>query len=185
MQKVFEFVRQVPVFLGPALISLVLFVVACGSTTPGPTTGIPPFTPTTTIPTVIPFPSPSPVATQPQPTPLPALHVSKVSLSIIPTSVQGIACGTTVTFNYTATFYLNDSAGGTIKFLYTDNDGRASSSGVVGVVSGQTVATFSWQKTYPLPPDHTEPGFAEVIVASPNAINSPQVRVDGMCTVNG
>ncbi len=110
--------------------------------------------------------------------------VTSVDLAVAPNSIAGMACGSSVTFTYTATFHVQagSTAGGTIQFLYTWNNGHASPGGSVTVVPGQITATYTFTTTGTLYPDHTYPGIAEVLVNSPNVVNSPSVKPDGMCS---
>jgi hypothetical protein len=115
------------------------------------------------------------------PTPVP-FSVSGVDLVVTPGSVAGTSCGSTATFTYTATFHIPEgTAGGVIAFAYTVNNGRGSTSASVIARAGQTSQTFTFTSSGTLSPDHTYPGVAEVIVSSPNTVNSPQVKPDGAC----
>lgn len=112
-----------------------------------------------------------------------AFQVTGVDLAVSPNSIAGKACGSAVTFTYTATFHIAaNSPGGTIQFMYTVNNGRGSTNASVNVGAGKTIATYTFTSSGTLPPDHTYPGIAEVVVNSPNAINSPQVQPAGSCT---
>jgi hypothetical protein len=110
--------------------------------------------------------------------------VLNVDLAVSPTSIAGNACGTTVTFTYTATFHVQvGTAGGTIQFLYTWNNGRASPSGSVTVPPGSpSTVTFSFTTSGTLYVDHTYPGIAQILVTGPNAANSPQIIPAGRCS---
>jgi hypothetical protein len=109
--------------------------------------------------------------------------VTGVDLVVNPNSIAGKACGSSVSFTYTATFHIPaNTAGGTIQFQYTMNNGRSSASASVVVGPGATTQTYSFSSSGTLPPDHTYPGIAEVMVTSPNAVNSPQVKPAGTCT---
>ncbi len=109
--------------------------------------------------------------------------VQSVDLAVTPNSIAGKTCGSQATFTYTATFHIPaGTAGGTIKFLYTWNNGHASPSASVTVLPGQITAIFTFSTSETLYPDHTYPGIAEVLVTSPNAVNSPQVKPAGTCS---
>ena len=109
--------------------------------------------------------------------------VSSVDLSVSPDSIAGMPCGSAVSFTYTATFHIPaGTAGGTIQFQYTLNNGRSSTPASVTVSAGETTKTSTFTSSGTLPPDHTYPGIAEVMVTSPNAVNSPQVQPSGSCT---
>ena len=109
--------------------------------------------------------------------------VESVDLAVSPNSIAGKACGSQATFTYTATFHIPaGTAGGTIQFLYTWNNGHASPSASVTVPPGQSTATYTFTSSGTLYVDHTYPGIAEVLVSSPNAASSPQVKPAGTCS---
>ncbi len=109
--------------------------------------------------------------------------VSSVDLTVMPASIAGTACGSNASFTYTATFHIPaGTAGGTIQFAYTLNNGRSSTNASVNVAAGETTQTYTFTSSGALPADHTYPGIAEVMVTSPNAVNSPQVQPTGSCT---
>ena len=130
--------------------------------------------------------SPTPTATTPPTptaTPIP-FRVSQVDLVVSPNSIAGKLCGSSLSFTYSATFHIPaGTAGGTIQFLYSVNNGRSSPSASVAVSAGQTTATYSFTTSGTLYPDHTYPGIAQVQVTSPNAVNSPQIKPAGTCVV--
>jgi hypothetical protein len=109
-------------------------------------------------------------------------QVTSVDLAVSPASIAGTACGSSVTLTYTATFHIPaGTAGGTIQFEYTLNNGRSSTPASIPVSPGQTTATYTFTSSGTLPPDHTYPGIAEVMVTNPNAVQSPQVQPNGSC----
>lgn len=109
--------------------------------------------------------------------------VQSVDLTVSPNSIAGKACGSAATFTYTATFHVPPgTAGGAIQFMYTSNNGRGSQSASVTVPAGQTTATYTFTTSGTLYADHTYPGIAEVLVTSPNMVNSPQVKPAGLCS---
>lgn len=110
--------------------------------------------------------------------------VLSVDLTVAPASLTGVTCGTTVTFTYTATFHVQaGSAGGTIQFLYTWNNGRASPSGSVSVApNGPSTVTFTYTATGRVGPAYAFPGVGQVNVTSPGTLQSPQALVTGSCT---
>lgn len=115
-------------------------------------------------------------------TPTP-FSVTSVDLAVTPASIDGMACGSSSSFSYTATFHIPaGTAGGTVQFSYTVNNGRGSSNASVTVGPGQTLATYTFTSSGTLSPDHTYPGIAEVMVNSPNAVNSPLVAPTGRCS---
>ena len=109
--------------------------------------------------------------------------VQSVDLTVSPNSIAGKACGSTASFTYTATFHVPaGTAGGTIQFMYTTNNGRGSQSASVTVPAGQSTATYTFTTSGTLYADHTYPGIAEVQVTSPNMVNSQQVKPMGLCS---
>jgi len=111
-----------------------------------------------------------------------AFKVTSIDMTVSPKSLTGLSCGTTLTVTYTATFHLApNSPGGTIDFLYTWNNGRASPSASTSVGPGQTTATYSFTWSGQLLADHVLPGYGGVTTTSPNAISSPLVKPEGLC----
>lgn len=127
----------------------------------------------------------SPGSAVPGSTPTPTLapfSVSSVDLAVSPDSLAGTTCGSPITLTYTATFHIAAGGpGGTIQFEYTLNNGRSSTRDSVMVSPGQTTQTYNFHSAGTLPPDHTYPGIAEVLVTSPNAAQSPQIQPSGSC----
>jgi hypothetical protein len=154
--------------LGMVFICLLAFVlVACGSNSSGSGSNGSGSTPT---------PSPTP---SPTPTPF---KVTSVDLSVNPNTIAGKLCGSSASFTYTATFHVPaDTAGGTIQFSYTLNNGRSQTNASVNVAAGETTKTYTFTSSGTLSPDHTYPGIAEVLTSSPNVVNSPQVKPSGSC----
>ena len=112
-----------------------------------------------------------------------AFNVTSVSMSVSPTSIAGLKCGTNVTVTYTATFHIApDSNGGTIQFMYTVNNGRSSTPASLAVAPGNTIATYSFTWSGALPIDHTMPEAGGVIVTGPNALNPVLVAPTGQCS---
>ena len=108
--------------------------------------------------------------------------VTSVDLAVTPASIAGMTCGSSISLTYTATFHIPErTAGGTIQFSYTLDNGRSSTNASVTVGPGQTTQTATFSSSGTLPPDHTYPGIAEVMVQSPNAVHSPQVQPAGSC----
>ncbi|HYL42754.1 MAG TPA: hypothetical protein VEU97_05160, partial [Ktedonobacteraceae bacterium] len=135
---------------------LVVFLVACGS-------------------------NGGPGSSPPSATPAP-FKVTSVDLAVNPASIAGRSCGSSASFTYTATFHIPaGTAGGTIQFMYTVNNGRSSSNASVVVAPGETTKTYTFTNSGTLSPDHTYPGIAEVKVTSPNVVNLPQVKPSGTC----
>ncbi len=162
--------------LGMVFICLLAFVlVACGSNGGGSGSNGSGSTPTTAT-TATPTPPPTP---SPTPTPF---KVTSVDLSVNPNTIAGKLCGSSASFTYTATFHVPaGTAGGTIQFSYTLNNGRSQTNASVNVAAGETTKTYTFTSSGTLYPDHTYPGIAEVLTSSPNVVNSPQVKPSGSC----
>jgi hypothetical protein len=150
-------------------ICLAIFSLAACSSNQGNGTGSTPTATSTPTPT-------------PSPTQVP-FKVINVDLVVNPNSIAGKVCGSSASFTYTATFHIPaNSTGGTIQFEYTLNNGRSSTNASVAVSAGETTKTYTFSNSGTLYPDHTYPGIAEVMVNSPNSLNSPQVKPAGTCT---
>jgi len=112
-----------------------------------------------------------------------AFQVTKVAISVSPTSIQGLSCGTAVVVTYTATIHAAaNGPGGTVQFSYTVNNGRGQIPVSITFSPGQTVriSTFTWSGA--LPADHTYPGRGGIQVTSPNQVTSPLVAPRGLCS---
>ena len=109
------------------------------------------------------------------------LRVSSVDLVVSPSSIAGLNFGSSITLTYTATFHVQAGAtGGTIEFLYTWNNGRASPSGSVNVPpNGPSTVTFTYIATGRLGGAYAFPGVAQMNVTSPNVVQSNQVIPSG------
>ena len=111
------------------------------------------------------------------------LQVTSVSLSVAPSSIAGIPCGTNMTVTYTALFHVAaNSVGGTVQFNYTVNNGRGQTPAHITFQPGQTTQSFAFTWSGPLPADHTAPGLGGVQVTSPNQLTSSLVGPTGQCT---
>ncbi|HEX8037155.1 MAG TPA: hypothetical protein VF510_25095 [Ktedonobacterales bacterium] len=114
------------------------------------------------------------------------LSVTSVDLSVNPTSIAGTTCGSRASFTYTAVFHTPaHSAGGTIQFAYTLNNGRSQTTGAVAVGAGATSTSYTFGSSDTLSADHTYPGTAVVMVTAPNHIISPSVQPSGACVQPG
>lgn len=112
-----------------------------------------------------------------------AFNVTSVTMSVSPTSIAGLTCGTNVTVTYTATFHIAPgSNGGTIQFTYTTNNGRGSTPANLTVAPGNTTATYSFTWSGSLPADHTYPQQGGVLVTAPNALNPVLIAPTGQCS---
>jgi hypothetical protein len=110
-------------------------------------------------------------------------QVTSVSMTVNPTSIAGLACGTQTTITYTATFHIAAGGpGGTIQFDYSVNNGRSQTSTSISVAAGQTTATYSFTWSGKLPSDHTFPEGGGVVVNSPNAVTSSLLAPTGSCS---
>jgi len=108
--------------------------------------------------------------------------VTSVDLAVNPTSISGKACGSAASFTYTATFHIPaQTAGGSIHFGYTLNNGRSQTPDAVTVAPGATSATYTFTSAGALPADHTYPAPAQVMVTSPNSVLSPSALPSGSC----
>lgn len=109
--------------------------------------------------------------------------VQSVTMSVNPTSIAGVACGTYVTVTYTATFVVaSNSPGGTVQFSYTVNNGRGSTNASLTFSAGETTKTYSFTWSGNLPADHTYPGIGEVMTNSPNQVTSQGIQPSGQCS---
>jgi hypothetical protein len=112
-----------------------------------------------------------------------AFNVTSVTMSVSPTSIAGLKCGTNVTVTYTATFHIApDGNGGTIRLMYTVNNGRGSTPASLTVAPGNTIATYSFTWSGALPIDHTMPEPGGVQVTSPNSLTSTLIGPTGQCS---
>ncbi|PWT72802.1 MAG: hypothetical protein C5B60_09045 [Chloroflexi bacterium] len=112
-----------------------------------------------------------------------AFQVSKVTMSVNPVSISGMACGTTTTVTYTAVFQVPaNTQGGTVKFNYTVNNGRGTNPASLTFSPGQTTQSYTFTWSGALPADHTYPGQGGVQVTSPNQYTSQLVAPTGQCT---
>lgn len=131
-------------------------------------------------------PGGAPTATVPPAATSVPFTVTSVALSVAPTSIAGTTCGSTASFTYTAIFYVPaHTAGGTIQFAYTLNNGRSQTPASVAVAPGETSKTFTFDSSGTLPSDHTYPGPAVVMVTSPNSVLSSPVQPSGACVAAG
>ncbi len=112
--------------------------------------------------------------------------VTSVDLVVNPTSIAGRACGNTASFTYTATFHIPaHTAGGTIQYAYTLNNGRSQTPGSTQVGAGATSATITFENSGVLSADHTFPAPALVMVSSPNTVISPAALPGDSCVAPG
>lgn len=126
-------------------------------------------------------PTPTPTST---PTSVP-FTVTSVELSVTPASIAGTTCGSSNTFTYVAVFHTPaHTAGGTIQFSYTLNNGRSQIDGTVATAPGATSTAYTFASSGLLPADHTYPGVALVMVTSPNTVISLPAQPSGACTVS-
>jgi hypothetical protein len=111
------------------------------------------------------------------------LKVTSVSMSVTPGSIANIFCGTNLTVTYTALFHVAaNSAGGTVHFSYTVNNGRGQTPASITFSPGQTIQTYSFTWRGALPADHTYPGPGGIQITSPNQLTSLLVAPMGMCS---
>jgi len=110
------------------------------------------------------------------------LKVTSVTMPVTPGSIAGVSCGTNVTVTYMAVFHVTpNSAGGTVKFEYTVNNGRGLTPASINFNPGETTKSYTFTWSGALPADHTYPGLGGVQVTSPNHLTSPLVEPTGQC----
>jgi hypothetical protein len=110
------------------------------------------------------------------------LKVVSVDMSLSLPSVSSYTCGTNITETYTATFHFPaHNAGGTVKFEYTMNNGRASQNATLTVNPGQTTKAYQFSWSGLANPDSTVPGPGGVVVTAPNAYFSKLLAPAGTC----
>ncbi len=110
-------------------------------------------------------------------------QVTSVEMTVDPSSLAGMRCGTQLTVTYTALFHLAPhGAGGTVQFAYTVNNGRSFTMQNLVVAAGATTATVEFVWVGKLPADHTYPEPGGVMVTSPNALTSSLVGPSGTCS---
>ena len=132
--------------------------------------------------------SPQPTATLPHPTATLAparvpLQVTAVTMSVTPGSIAGVSCGTNLTVTYTALFHVRpNSAGGTVHFTYTVNNGRGQAPASITFNPGETTKSYIFTWSGALPADHTYPEQGGIQVTSPNQLTSPLVAPTGRCS---
>ncbi|HEV2583330.1 MAG TPA: hypothetical protein VGT44_20900 [Ktedonobacteraceae bacterium] len=109
--------------------------------------------------------------------------VTRVDMSVSPSSIDGTHCGANATITYTATFHVvANSPGGTVQFGFTINNGRGESMTSLTFAPGQTAMTYTFTWSGALPGDHTYPGLGGVDVTSPNQLLSELVMSAGQCS---
>ena len=127
--------------------------------------------------------TPPTAATAPTTAATAPFKVTSVEMSVSPQSIAAMACGTNATVTYTALFHVApNSAGGTVHFTYTTNNGRGQTPATLFFNPGQTSRTYAFTWTGPLPADHTYPGLGGVQVTSPNQLTSQLVKPTGACS---
>ena len=110
-------------------------------------------------------------------------QVTSIDMAVNPTSIQGLACGTSIVVTYTATIHMApNSAGGTVNFNYTVNNGRSETPASLSFGPGQTTKTYTFMWSGALPADHTYPSPGGIQVTSPNQLSSSLVGPTGQCT---
>ncbi|HKF38839.1 MAG TPA: hypothetical protein VKB35_18230 [Ktedonobacteraceae bacterium] len=111
------------------------------------------------------------------------LKVTAVTMSVTPGSIAGLSCGTNVTVTYTALFHVRpNSAGGTVHFTYTVNNGRGETPASITFNPGETTKAYTFTWSGALPFDHTYPEQGGIQVTSPNQLTSPLVAPTGRCS---
>ena len=125
----------------------------------------------------------SPPPTSTQTTAHVPLKVTSVTMSVTPESIANLSCGTNLTVTYTATIHVAaNSAGGTVHFNYTVNNGRGQTPASITFNPGETTKSYTFTWSGALPVDHTYPEPGGVQVTSPNQLTSLLVEPTGQCT---
>ncbi len=116
-------------------------------------------------------------------TPVSAFQVTKIDMTVSPSSIQGLTCGTSLVVVYTATIHVApNSPGGTVQFSYTVNNGRGQNMASLNFGPGETTKTYAFTWSGTLPADHTYPEPGGIEVTSPNQLISPLIGPTGMCS---
>src|SRR5258706_73903 len=109
-------------------------------------------------------------------------QVTNVAMTVSPTSIQGLSCGTPVVVTYTATIHVAaNSPGGTVQFSYTVNNGRGQTPASITFSPGQTMRTYTFTWSGALHADHTYPGPGGIQATSPSQLTSSPARPTRMC----
>jgi hypothetical protein len=162
---------------------ILLAVAACGDTGSGAVTPTPTGPASTTATQASPTTQSTTKPTTQPPAQSVPFKVTSVDMSVSPTSIAGMSCGTNVTVTYTATFHaVSGSNGGAVQFGYTVNNGRGEGLASINFAAGQTTKTYAFTWSGALPIDHTYPEPGGVIVTSPNQVNSPLLGPTGACS---
>lgn len=107
-------------------------------------------------------------------------EVTGISISMSPTDISGLACGTTITAVYTATIYIAaDSNGGTVNLTWTIGPSHFSTSASFGPT--QTSQTVTRAITSVLSRTSGFPHIASIASTSPNIVSSGTVKAIGLC----
>lgn len=162
------------------LVSLCILA-SCGTLPSTSQAGATPQPTVTTAPSTV---TPQPTSPALQPTaPLAPFKVNSVDMSVSPSSIAGMICGSQLTVTYTATFHVaSGSSGGTVQFNYTVNNGRGQSNASINFAAGQVTKSYIFTWSGALPIDHTYPEPGGVMVTSPNQLISTLVAPSGTCS---
>jgi hypothetical protein len=110
-------------------------------------------------------------------------QVTKIDMTVSPTSIQGMSCGTSIVVTYTATIHVApNSSGGTVQFNDTVNNGRGQNPASITFGQGETTQAYTFTWSGALPADHTYPEPGGIEVTSPNQLTSSLVGPTGQCT---
>lgn len=108
--------------------------------------------------------------------------VQSIALSVSPTTIIGMACGTTINVSYTATVTIApDSNAGTVQLIWsigTYNPRRS-----LFFAPGQTRLTISYLETGKLVPGNSNgfPPHTAIASTSPNNVASAVIKPTGLC----
>jgi hypothetical protein len=108
--------------------------------------------------------------------------VQSIILSVSPSSIEGLACGTTLTVTYTATITIGpDSNAGVVQLVWrvANSTSRATTS----FAPAQTVKTITVTNTGTLVAGNSNgfPRRISLASVSPNAVSSAPVKPTGLC----
>ncbi len=108
-----------------------------------------------------------------------AFVVTRVDMVVSPTSIQGLACGTSIVVTYTATIHVAaNGPGGTVQFNYTVNNGRGQTIASVTFAPGETSKTYSFTWSGALPRGSYLPWSGRYPGDQPQSIDLPHGETD-------
>jgi hypothetical protein len=103
-------------------------------------------------------------------------------MAVSPSNLGTLPCNTQVTVTYTATFHVRpDGPGGTATFSYTTGNSQSAADASLVFAAGEVAKTYTFTWQGQLGTGKSGPGMGGVVVNSPNALTSPQVKPTGTC----